>query len=125
MFFTCTLSQAGGFPLAHPLQVAKDDGGPLPGREGQQGAQQIGAVDDLVRDVGDGDLGMVGAGAHGQSAVALPVPVELVDQDAPDVGVLVVGSLYPPPVAEGLDECLLHQIVGQVPVAAQQVCSAM
>ena len=114
-----------GFPLAHPLQVAKDDGGPLPGREGQQGAQQIGAVDDLVRDVGDGDLGAVGVGAHGQAAIASPVPLELVDQDALDVGVLVVGPLHPPPVAEGLDERLLDQVAGQMPVAAEQIRGAM
>ena len=54
-----------------------------------------------------------------------PVPIELVDQDAFDVGVLVVGPLHPPPVAEGLDERLLHQVVGQMPVAAQQIGGAV
>ena len=35
------------------------------------------------------------------------------------------GPLHPPPVAEGLDERLLYQVAGQMPVAAQQICGAM
>jgi hypothetical protein len=51
--------------------------------------------------------------------------LKLVDQDAFDVGVLVVGPLHPPPVAKGLDECLLDQVVGQMPVAAEQIGGAV
>ena len=71
------------------------------------------------------NLRVVGVGAHWQSAIALPMPLELVDQDAFDVGVLVVGPPHPPPVAEGIDERLLYQVVGQMPVAAQQIRGAM
>jgi hypothetical protein len=57
------------------------------------------------------------AGRH--VAAPPPVPVGLVDQDAPDVGVRVVGPLHLSPVPEGLGQGLLDQVLGQVPVAAE------
>ena len=92
----------------------------MPGREAQQRLEQRHPVGDGGRVIRHARLPGGEVRRHGVP-VPPPVPACLVDQHPPHVGVRVLCPLDPVPVPEGLGQRLLDQVVGQVPVTAQQV----
>jgi hypothetical protein len=58
--------------------------------------------------------------AHAPGPAAAPVVQVLPDEDRVHVGVGVVGSRRLAPVQIDPDDCLLHKIIGAVPVLAEQ-----
>jgi hypothetical protein len=115
-----------GLALAHPLQVAKGDRGALPQGQGEERLPQTRPADDLVGRIRGNRLACLGETRDGHDSLApAPPGADLVQQDAPNVGVGVVRLPDARPVLVGLDERVLHEIVGKVPVTAQEVRAAM
>src|SRR5260370_782848 len=80
----------------------------------------------LVGRVGRNRLGSLGEARDGHRPLTpTPPAARLVQQDAPDVGIRGVRLPDPGPVLVGLDERVLHEIVGEVPVTAHERSALM